>query len=478
MPITSRRAVRLAAVAALPLVLALGGLSTGALAQALAPPAAAPPARVTAPTVQPPAGAAPAGVPTVVSPAVITAPAPAAPQVNESVAALVNDDIISSYDLRQRMRLLVATSGLQVTEENLPQLEQEALRGLIDERLQSQEIKRISKKQKSSDFIADDKEIDDEIGDIAKQNNLNYAQMKASFAASGIDIQTMREQIRTQITWQRLVGGIYGRAIRVGDDQINKVLQRMSDQASRTQYLVGEIFLDSSRPGGQQRALDDANALIAQIQAGSPFAAVARSFSASPTAANGGDTGWITASQTQPEVAKALEELRPGQLSMPIPVSDGVYVVFLREKKAASGQMMVSLKQAAVRLDKDASAEQVAAATASLRAIKSQIKGCENIEQVANKTTGVISADLGEADLADLRGPFKEAAEKLPAGSVSDPIRTDVGMHLVAVCAKHSGGSSLPSRTDITNRLQSEQLAVMSRRYLRDLRNSATIEAR
>ena len=473
MPITSRRAVRLAAVAALPLVLAMGALSTGALAQGNAQPS-----RVTAPTVQGPSVSAPVGVPTVVAPAVVTAPAPVAPQVNESVAALVNDDIISSYDLRQRMRLLVATSGLQVTEQNLPQLEQEALSGLIDERLQSQEIKRIAKKQKSTDFIADEKEIDDEIGDIAKQNNLNYAQMKASFAASGIDIQTMREQIRTQMTWQRLVSGIYGRAIRVNDDQINKALQRMSDQASQTQYLVGEIFLDASRPGGQERALDDANQLIAQIQGGSPFASVARSFSASPTAANGGDTGWITASQTQPEVAKALEQLRPGQLSAPIPVSDGVYVVFLREKKAASGQTMVALKQAAVRLDKDASAEQVAAATASLRAIRPQIKGCTNIEAVANKTPGVISADLGEADIGDLDKQFKEAAEKLQPGQVSDPIRTGVGLHLVAVCAKHAGGSTLPSRTDITNRLQSEQLAVMSRRYLRDLRNSATIEAR
>jgi peptidyl-prolyl cis-trans isomerase SurA len=470
-----RRALTAAAALALPL------LATVAMAQSLGQ-TARPPSRITAPKVDLPsditgksaaeqAAAEAAAIP--VAPATVTGP-----QLRTEVAAVVNDDIISSYDLQQRMKLLVMTSGLRVTEENLPQLMDEARRSLIDERLESQEIQRVSKKQKSKDFIADDKEIDEEISDMAKQNNLNYAQLKQAFASNGIDIQTLRDQVRTSITWQRLVGGVYGRNVRVGDDQINNTLQRLSAQASQTQYLMGEIFLDANRVGGEQEAIQGANQLVTQMQQGAPFGGVARQFSAAPTAANGGDTGWLTAAQVQPEVAKALEQLRPGQLSMPIPVSDGVYIIYLRDKQAASGQTMVALKQAAVRLDKDATPAQISAAETELKGLKPQIKGCTNIEQVAAKAPGVISADLGEADISDLRGEFKTAAEKLNAGEVSDPIRTDVGLHLVAVCTKHAGGSKMPTREDIQNRLQSEQLSVMSRRYLRDLRNSATIEAR
>lgn len=464
-----RHALFAAAAIALPLI-----LSAGALAQTR--PAPAPPApRVITPSVELPGGDVPAGAPAA---AAAAAPA-AAPHIQEGVAAVVNDDIVSTYDLRQRMLLLIATSGVRPqSQEDVQQLEQEALRSLVDEHLQTQEIKRVSKKQKSSDFIADDKEVDDEISDIAKQNNLNFAQMKQSFAASGIDIQTLREQIRTQITWQRLVSGMYGRNVRVSDDQVSNTLERMSNQASQTRYELNEIFIDANRAGGLDKAEAAANQLIGQLQKGAPFAAVARQFSSSPTAANGGDTGLVTASEVQPEVAKVIEQMRPGQLSEPIPVSDGVYIIRLKDKQAASGQTMVSLKQAAVRLDKDASQEQVSAANAALRTIKPEIKGCDNIEQVAGKTPGVIAADLGEADLNDLRGPFKEAAEKLQAGQVSDPIRTDVGLHLVAVCTKRAGGSKLPSRNDVSNRLFAEQLTVMSKRYLRDLRNSATIEAR
>ena len=106
------------------------------------------------------------------------------------------------------------------------------------------------------------------------------------------------------------------------------------------------------------------------------------------------------------------------------------------------------------------------------------MKGCASLDGLAAKSKGVVAADLGEAEINDLSGPFKAAAEKLSPDQVSEPIRTDVGLHLVAVCSKRSGGANIPSRAEIQNRMMSEQLAVMSRRYLRDLRNSADIETR
>ena len=452
--------------------LRLIGLTAGVGAFALLAAAAQPGAAQSVPA-PPSALAAPPNPNAGLSPAA----AAATPILQEGVAAVVNDEIISTYDLRQRLRLLVLTSGVQPTEDNLQGLEQQALRSLIDEHLQTQELRKVGKRQKV-DLIAETKDVDEEISDLARQNNLTFAQRRTSFQQAGGDIQTLRDQIRTQISWQRLISGLYNSRVRVSDDQVNGQLQRISAQASQTQYLIGEIFLDSNRAGGMNEAMSGANQLITQLQQGAPFAAVARQFSSGPTAANGGDGGWISAAQAPPEVGAALEALRPGQLSAPIPVSDGVYVIYLRDKQAASGQTMVSLKQLAVRLDKDASTDQVAGATAALRALRPQITGCDNIEAVAGKVPGVVAADLGEAEIKDLRGPFKDAAEKLQANQISDPIRTDVGVHLVAVCSKRTGGSKLPTKSDIQNKLFAEQLSVMSRRYLRDLRTSATIEAR
>jgi len=440
-----------AAGAASLIALAMTGLGAPAYAQ-------------DAETAQPPVAAAP----------------PAPPRgLSESVAAVVNDDIVSSYDLMQRMRLLMISSGVQPTQENLPQLEQEALRSLIDEHVQLQELRRVEKAQKIT-IISTDKEVDDQIDEIAKSNNANMtgAQLLAQLAAQGVGAETFRSQIRIDSSWQSWISGRYGSRLRVGEDQIKAYQRRLAESASKPQYQVSEVFIDAVRVGGMETAVNGATQLVAQMQQGAPFPAVARQFSSAATAANGGDAGWISPGEMPPEVDAALEELRPGQLSRPIPVRDGVYIIYLRDKRAGAKTALVDLKQVAYPLAADATAQQVEAANTALLALKPQITSCSTLEPVASKVDGLVAGDLGEAEITDLAPAFQAAATALEIGQVSDPIRTDAGLHLIAVCGKRQSGGGAPTHDQIENRLRGQQLALISKRYLRDLRNSATIETR
>jgi peptidyl-prolyl cis-trans isomerase SurA len=452
---SARSVTKLAACTASILALTVASLGTPALAQ----------------------DAAPAAPPTVDAPAAPAAAAARANPLSESVAAVVNDDIISSYDLMQRMRLLMVTSGLQPTQENLPQLEQEALRSLIDEHVQMQELRRVEKAQKIT-IISTDKEVEEQIEDIAKGNNMTAAQLTQQLQAQGVGIDTWKAQIRADSSWQAWISGRYGSRLRIGDDQIKAFERRQAEAASKPQYQVSEVFIDAARVGGMEVAQNGAKQLISQMQQGAPFPAVARQFSASPTAANGGDAGWVSPGEMPPEVDTALEQLRPGQLSAPIPVRDGVYIIYLRDKRSGAKTALVDLKQIAVALPKDAPQAQVDAAQKLLVDLKPRITSCETLEATAGKVEGVVAGDLGEAEITDLAPAFQQAANTLKVGQVSDPIRTDAGLHLIAVCGKRQSGAQAPTHDQIENRLRGQQLALISKRYLRDLRNSATIETR
>jgi peptidyl-prolyl cis-trans isomerase SurA len=397
--------------------------------------------------------------------------------LSESVAAVVNDDIVSTYDLAQRMRLLIATSGVQPTQDNLAQFQREALVSLVDERLQFQELRRVEKEQKI-EIVADDAEVTEEIDGMAKQNNMSSEQFLGFLASRGIGVDTLRQQLRAQISWARWIRGRYGSRLRIGDDQIAATQARLAAQAAKPQYNIGEVLIDASRVGGMQQAMQGAQQLVSQMQQGAPFPAVARQFSALPTAANGGDAGWVSPGEVPPEVQAVLEQMRPGQLSQPIPVKDGVYILYLRDKRSGSGASMVNLKQAAVALPQGASAADEASAREKLLALKPEFKGCDTLEALAAKAQGVVAGDLGEAEVADLAPQFREAAEKLKVGEISDPIRTSAGLHLVAVCGRRSAGDAQTDKQQVEQRLYSQQLSMIARRYMRDLRNSATIETR
>jgi peptidyl-prolyl cis-trans isomerase SurA len=399
------------------------------------------------------------------------APAPAL----GAVAAVVNDDIISDYDLRQRMMFYLMTTGVRPTQENLPQIQQQALSSLVDERLELQELRKMEKTQKFT-IIADDSEVDGQLGQIAKENNLTLATLKAQMARAGVDISTLREQIRAQTSWQRMIRGRYGSRIRIGQSQIDMQLQRLKASAGKPQYQLAEIYLDPQRAGGMNEALTGANQLVAQIQQGAPFPAVARQFSSAPSAASGGDMGWVSQGELSPELAAAVEQMTPNTLSQPIQATDGVYILFLRAKRAGSASTLVSLKQAAVELGADAPADKIAAAGQTLTALQAQGLTCDNLEASAAKASGVVASDLGEADVNDLSGGFRTAAESLPIGQLSAPIRTATGVHALMVCGRRTSDAQLPSAKEIESKLLGEQLTMVSRRYLRDLRNTATIE--
>jgi peptidyl-prolyl cis-trans isomerase SurA len=426
----------------------------------------------------PPSAAAPADAePTKISPPAPTQ-GPVGPQpMSESVAAVVNDDIISTYDLGQRMRLLIVTSGVQPTQETLPQFQREALVSLVDERLQLQELKRVQKDQKIT-IIATDDEVLEELTEMAKQNNLKPEGFLLALKQQGIGPETLYAQIRAQMSWQRWIRGRYGSRLRIGEDQIKATQARLMAAASKPQYEISEVLIDASRVGGMDAAKQGAGQLVTQLQQGAPFASVARQFSAAATAASGGDAGWVSLGEMPPEVDAVLDQLRPGQLSQPIPVKDGVYIIYLRDKRSGAGETLVNLKQAAVALPATATAEDIEAARVKLEGVRGSIKNCATLEATAGKTPGVVAGDLGEAEIADLAPEFKTAAQTLKVGEVSAPIRTKVGLHVLAVCGKRSAGAAQIDHDQIENRLTGQQLSMIARRYMRDLRNSATIETR
>ena len=433
--------------------------ASAALAAALTTPAMAQPAAAPLP-------------PTLASEASATpAPAQAMRPLQEGVVATVNDDIISTYDLRQQMLLLIATSGIKVNSDNLPQVQQEALRSLVDEHLELQEIKKLPKLK-----IGDD-EIDDEIGHMAQENRMTKDQLLAVLKEAGVEPETLREQEKAQIGFETIVGGRFGDKARVSSGEVQQTLARISAAAAKPQYLVGQIYLDAATNGGMDQAMSGATQLEDQILKGAPFQGVARQFSNAATAANGGDAGWLISGEMQPEIETALQHMQAGQMSKPIPTKDGVWIVYLRDVRAGGGTTMVSLKQAAIRLPQDAPADQVTAATAKLAALKTSLT-CDNVEKDSAKVDGVVGSDLGESSLSDLAPEFQAVAGALNVGQVSDPIRTSVGVHLIVMCDKHTEGAGLPTVEQVEAKLRNQQLSMLARRYMRELRATATIEMR
>ncbi|QBX37815.1 peptidylprolyl isomerase [Brevundimonas sp. S30B] len=419
--------------------------------------------------------AAPSTVAGAVNPAAEEAPMAARQaqfQLADGIVATVNDRIITGYDLRQRMLVVIAMTQVQPTEENLQAIQQQALQDLIEERLQALELERFAEQLQISD-----EEVDQEIAAMAQEAGVTPQAYLGFLQRGGIALAPFRAQIRTSIGWRELVGGRFGARARVSRNQVDQTLRQMAEAAAKPQYLIGEIFIDAARAGGQQAAVNGAQQLIQQILQGAPFQAVARQFSSAPSAAaqTPGDAGWIIQGTVQPALQQAFDALEPGQLSNPIPVEGGVYIIYMRDKRSGADTSLVQLRQMMIELPETATEAQVAAATERLNTLRPQLT-CDSILPRARSEEGLLGSDLGEADVQNLAPQFQQVARSAEIGTISTPVRTPLGLHLLAVCGRRTGGPDAPTFQQVENRLRNQALVMMERRYMRDLRADSLIE--
>jgi peptidyl-prolyl cis-trans isomerase SurA len=394
---------------------------------------------------------------------------PAEFRLAEGILVTVNDEVVTSFDLRQRMLSIIAMSQLQPTEETLPQIQRQALNALIEQHLQRQELR------KYDDLVISDQEVDEEISEMAQGAGTTVENFTAFLEQGGIRMSTLREQIRTEVGWRALVGGRFNTRSKVSRSQVEQTLRQLTEAATKPQFLVGEIYLENAKHGGAQATVNGAQQLITQMMQGAPFQAVAQQFSDAPSAPRGGDAGWVVDGSVQPALQEALNQLEPGQLSRPIPVEGGVYIIYMRDKRSGAATNLVQLRQVVIELPENAATEQVSAAMSRLSALRTQLT-CDNMLTRATSEQGLLGNDLGETDIGDLAPQFQTIARSGEIGSLSEPVRTPLGLHLIAVCGRRVGGADVPTFQQVEGRLQNQNLAMLARRYIRDLRADALIE--
>jgi len=389
---------------------------------------------------------------------------PAIAQNAEGVAAIVNDHVISTFDVRQRAMLLLVSSGIEPTQEMQQRARMQALRDLVDERLQVEEAARF-------EVTVDDALLDRRIADLARQNNTTVEGLAQSLAAAGVNIRTLRDQMRADIAWQRLINGMYGSRVRISETEIRDTQQRIAANATRPQYQISEIFLPADTEADFAEMQQGAMRLLEEMQRGAPFPAVARQFSQSPSAAAGGDIGWIAAPELAPELQPIAERLQPGQVSLPIRTQNGVYIIAMRDRRAgadAGATSLVSLRQISAP----------AARQSALERVQRRINGCGDLDSAISSISGATVADLGQTQESELSPAIRERINGVGDGRASPLVVNGDQVTTIVVCGRQTGGAGVPPREEIEDRLREQELTMLAERYLRNLRREATIITR
>lgn len=404
----------------------------------------------------------------------------------QGIAAIVNDEVISRYDLDQRIKLVISSAGVVPSPEELKQLEKQVIRNLIDEKLKWQEAKRVNEMQEKHQEIIDNNEIVEQLQNIAQRSGMTVPDIQADLERRGIKIFTLTDQIKVDIAWQRLVQGRFGPEAKIDTTEIDRIINEARANVAKPQYNVMEIMLPIDSPRDEQKVLDAAHALLAQIRKGVPFPQVAQQYSQGPSAAGGGDLGWVTLGQLPEDIDRWLRTAHRGSLTdEPIRTIGAYYLIGVKDtRNVASGpsspQTPLFLKRVVMPLSASASPERAMQVLAQMKAAASKIRGCNTLAEAVNSLPGAQIVDLGTKPLIALAPRDQARVVRLVSGQASDPgDRTNEGYDMIVLCGHaEEQAQGVPTRDQVADRLYDQQLSMLSRRYLRDLRRDAVIDNR
>jgi peptidyl-prolyl cis-trans isomerase SurA len=381
-------------------------------------------------------------------------PLPALAQDSFAPAVIVNDRIISNYDVAQRAGILELLGERQ----NSTEIAEDQL---IEEALMLWEADR-------QGIAANEELIEDGLANFAAQRGANPAELIGAIRAANLDPRSLLQLVEAQLLWQESMRRRFSGRARPTDVEVDAAIILAATEPAREVRLAELAFPIFER--GEEESVALIRRLYTELSQGGDFAAAAREYSRTPTAAQGGDLGWQRPENLPPRMQQQISILDVGEVSQPIPITRGVSLLKLIGDREVPSRdaARVSLRYAIASFSGNSATELARAARAvatSCEAVAAGLPGAQD-QTVVGPTT-----------LDQVQGDLFNVLSQLTPGIASQPIPVQGGSRLVLLCERDVDVTA-EERNAIGDRLFSERVTGYAEGYMQQLRRDALIERR
>jgi peptidyl-prolyl cis-trans isomerase SurA len=253
--------------------------------------------------------------------------------VVDRIVAVVNEDIITLYDLNQALQPYEANIRAlgyspEKEREALFKLRTDLISRIIDRKLTDQAIKK-------NNIEVSEKEIDAAIERIKETRALTDEDLRAGLAQQGLTLEEYRQNVKQQLLRSILVNREVKSKIVITEDEIKRYYDAHSEKyAGETKYHIWSIFIrvpDSADDATRRLALEKMEAVAAQLKQGQPFESLAAQKPDSPMAPEGADLGLFRLDELSQQLQKPVKDMKAGEFSSVLNTDMGYQIIYVQK---------------------------------------------------------------------------------------------------------------------------------------------------
>ena len=249
------------------------------------------------------------------------------------VVAVVNDDVITLYEINKKIKEVTGLAPLDLRQQGesaFLDARRKILNLLIDEKISD-------RKSKELGIVVTQTELDRAIERIKEGNQWTHEDLLYRLEMQGIDYEEYSKIMKNNIERSKLINFEIKSKIIVREEMIQQYYEEHPDQFSSDERVhVAGIFLIGKNPDDEQeiKALTATGRhILAELEKGGDFGALAREFSNGPMAQEGGDLGIFRLSQLEPAMRDILQGMPKGGVSELIPRRNGIQILKLIDRE-------------------------------------------------------------------------------------------------------------------------------------------------
>lgn len=403
------------------------------------------------------------------------APALAQVQMLDQVVAIVDDDIILTSELQERIQTVRSTMearGVEVPEDDL--LARETLDRLILDSIQLQLANRYGVR-------IPDAQLDESMARLARQNGLTLEQFRLALEQSGQSYAIARESLRDDLAIQRVQQGNVMRNINISEQEIDNFLATdEGDALTQPEYRVIQALLASGRgEDADTVAAKEAyvDQVLADIRAGQSFEDAVSAIE--PYAFTGGDLGWRKLGDIPSMFVDVVPNMSAGEVEK-VRSSSGFHLVYLAD--AVGGERLVRQTEVRHILIKPTEVLSEQAAKDKAAELKARIEEGEDFAELARQYSNDIGSaaeggELGWANPGQMVPEFEAVMSSIEVGVISDPFRSEFGWHILEVRDRRDKDfSSEMRRNQVANYIREQKYEEELDAWLRKIREEAFVD--
>jgi peptidyl-prolyl cis-trans isomerase SurA len=259
------------------------------------------------------------------------------------VWAVVNGTEIRRDDVEKYYRSQVNPEAQKPTQEDSLSLKLNVVEQLINNEILLERAKKLN-------LQASDGEVEDKFTEL--KSPFTEDEFQRQLKARGMSVDDLKRDLRRQLSIQKLLNREVAAKITITDQDVVDFYNSNLNQfnVAEPQYRISQIVITPRKDVQvRNRKNDDATneaeaqrkakMIMDKLNSGADFAQLAMDYSEDVnTTSNGGDLGYIPESslnQADPALKKLVMSLKPGQVSQPIVLKDGVRILKLVAREAA-----------------------------------------------------------------------------------------------------------------------------------------------